>query len=82
MDMVILGSDEGGGSDIDGITGGVHGVAGGAEGVTSGIGSVEGTVGAGALMSAGILTGCGSSSCCGCGISGCSSLAGALGSTP
>ena len=77
MDMGILGSDEGGGSDIDGITGGVRGVAGGAEGATSSIGSVEGTAGAGALMSAGISTGCGSSGCSGCGISGCSAPIGA-----
>ena len=54
MDMAILGSDEGEGSHIDGITKGVRGVAGGAEGATSGIGSVEGTTGAGALKSAGI----------------------------
>ena len=80
--MVILGSDEGGGSNIDGITGGVHGVAGGAEGATSGIGSIEGTVGADALMSAGISIGCGSSGCCGCGIYGCSGPAGAPGSAP
>ena len=52
--MAILGSDEGGGSNIDGIIGGVHGVVGGAEGATSGIGYVEGTTGAGTLMSAGI----------------------------
>ena len=61
--MAILGSDEGGGFDIDGIIGGVRGVAGGAEGATSGIGFVEGIVGAGALMSASISTGCGSSGC-------------------
>ena len=52
--MAILGSDEGGGFDIDGITGGVHGVAGGANGATSGIGSIEGTARADALMSTGI----------------------------
>ena len=82
MDMAILGSDEGGGSDIDGITEGVHGVTGGAEGATSGIGSIEGIVGADALMSAGISIGCGSSGCSGCGISGCSSPVGAPGSAP
>ena len=65
MDMAILGSNEGEDSDIDGITWGVHGVAGGAKGETSGIGSVEGTIGVGALMSAGISTDCGSSSCFG-----------------
>ena len=81
MDMEILGSDEEKGSDVAGITGGVHGVVGRAEGATSGIGSVEGTAGAGALMSAGISTGCGSSGCSGCGISGCSAAAGVLGST-
>ena len=80
--MAILGSNEGGGSDIDGITEGVRGMAGGAEGATSGIGSIEGTVGVDALMSAGISTGCGSSGCSGCGISGCSSPAGAPGSAP
>ena len=54
MDMVILGSDDREGSDIDGITRGVRGVAGGAEGATSGIGSIKGTVGADTLMSIGI----------------------------
>ena len=52
--MGILGSNEGDGSDMGRITGGVCGVAGGAEGATSGIGSIEATIGAGALMSAGI----------------------------
>ena len=75
MDIAILGSDEGEGSDVARITGGVCGVAGGAEGATSGIGSVKGTVGAGALMSAGISTGCGFSGCSGCGLSGCSAPA-------
>ena len=70
--MVVLGSNEEEGSDIAGITGGVRGVVGGAEGVTSSIGFVEGTVGAGALMSVGISTSCGSS-----GYSGCSSPVGA-----
>ena len=69
MGIAILGSDEGGGSDVAGITGGVRGVAGGAEGATSSIGS------AGALMSAGISTGCSSYGC-----SGCSAPGGALGS--
>ena len=50
MDMAILDSDEVGGSDVAGITGGVCGVAGEVEGVTSGIGSV----GAGGLVSVGI----------------------------
>ena len=50
MDIAILGSDEGEGSDVAGIIGGVRCVAGGVEGATSGIGSVEGTAGAGALM--------------------------------
>ena len=80
MDMAILGLDGGGVSNVDGITGRLPGLAGGAEGATSGIGPVEGTVGAGALMSAGISTDYGSSGCSGCGISGCSSLAGAPGS--
>ena len=70
--MAILGSDERGGSDIDGITGGVPGVAGGAEGVTSGIGAV-GT---------GISTSCGSSGCSECGIFRCSSPVGAPSSAP
>ena len=78
--MVVLGSNEEEGSDIVGITGGVCGVAGRAEGVTSGIGSVEGTAGAGALLSVGVSMGCGSSGCSGCGISGCSTPAGAPGS--
>ena len=82
MDMGILGSDEGDGSDMGGITGGVRGVAGGAEGATSGIGSIEGTAGAGALMSAGISIGCGSSGCSGCGISRCSGPIGAPSSVP
>ena len=82
MDIAILGSDEGEGSDVVGITWGVRGVAGGAEGATSGIGSVEGTVGAGALMSVGISIGCGSFGCSRCGISGCSGPIGAPGSAP
>ena len=80
MDMAILGLDGGGDSNVDGITDGVLGVAGGAEGVTSGISPVEGTVGESALMSAGILTGYGSSDYSGRGISGCSAPAGAPGS--
>ena len=74
--MAILGSDEGEGSDVAGITGGVCGVAGRAEGVTSGIGSVE------APMSVGISTGYGSSGCSRCGISGCSGPTGPPGSAP
>ena len=81
MDMAILDSDGGGGSDVASITSGVPGVAGGAEGATSGIGPVEGTVGAGALVSTGISTGCNSFGCSGCGISGCSGPGGAPGST-
>ena len=61
MDMAILDSNGGGGSDVAGTTGGVPGMAGGAKDATSGIGPVEGTAGAGALMSVGISTGCGSS---------------------
>ena len=78
--MAIPDSDGGGGFDVDGITGGVPGVAGGAEGAPSGIGPVEGTIGTGALMSAGISTGCGSSRCSRCGIYGCSGPVRALGS--
>ena len=78
--MEIPDSDRGGGFDVDGITGGVPGVAGGAEGAPSGIGPVEGTVGTGALMSAGISTGYRSSGCSGCGISRCSGPARAPGS--
>ena len=81
MDMAILDSDGGGGSDVVGTTGRVPGVAGGAEGATSSISLVEGTSKAGALMSASISTSCGSSKCYGCGISGCSGPAGAPGST-
>ena len=81
MDMAILDSDGGGGSDVDGITGGVPGVARGSEGATLGIGPIEGIVGAGALMSIGISTGCGSFGCSGHGLSGCFGLAGAPGST-
>ena len=77
MDIAILGSDEGDGSNMGGITGGVRGVAWGAEGATSSIGSAEGTAGAGAVLSAGISTGCGFSGCSGCGISGCSGPVGA-----
>ena len=78
MDIAILGSDEGDGSDMGGITGGVRGVAGGAKDTTSGIGSV----GVGTLMSSGISTGYGSSGCSRCGISGCSAPVGAPGSAP
>ena len=60
--MVVLGSNEEEGSDIAGITGGGRGV----------VGSAEGTAGAGALVSAGVSMGCGSS--------GCSTPAGAPGS--
>ena len=80
MDIAILGSDEGNGSDMGGITGRVRGMEGGTEGATSGIGLVEGTIGAGALMSAGISTGYGSSDCSRCGMSGCSAPVGAPGS--
>ena len=80
MDMAILDSDGGGGSDVDGTIGGVPGVAGGVESATLGIGPVKSTAGVGALMSAGISTNCGSSGCSRCGISGCSGPAGAPGS--
>ena len=79
--MAILDSDGGGGSYVAGTIGEVPGVAGGTEDATSSIGPVEGTVGVGALMSAGISIGCGSFGCSGCGLSGCSGLVGALGST-
>ena len=79
MDMAILDSDGGGGSNVADTTSGVPSVAGRAEGATSGIGPVEGTVGAGALMSIGISTSCGSFGCSGYGISGCSGQAGAPG---
>ena len=80
MDMEILYSNGGGGSDVVGTTGGVPGVAGGAKYETLGIGPIEGTAGAGALMSAGISTGHGSSGCFGYGLSRCSGSAGAPGS--
>ena len=79
MDMAILDSDGGGGSDVDGITGGVPGVAGRVEGATSGIGPVEGITGAKTLISVGISTCYGFSRCSGCGIFGCSSPTGAPG---
>ena len=60
MDMAILDLD-GWGLDAAGITSGGPRVAWEAKDVTSGIGPIEGTVGAGALMSVGISTGCGSS---------------------
>nr|CAN68442.1 hypothetical protein VITISV_008868 [Vitis vinifera] len=82
MDMEILNSGGGEGSDVDGITSGVSGVVGGVEGVTSGIGSIEGTARVGALMLAGISTGYGSFGCFGYGISGCSGLVGVPGSAP
>ena len=78
--MVVLGSNEEEGSDVVGITRGSRGVAGEAEGATSGIDSVEGTAGAGALVSAGVSMGCGSCGCSTCGIPGCSTPAGATGS--
>ena len=74
MDIAILGSDEGDGSNMGGIIGGVCGVAWGVEGATSGIGSVEATAGAGGIMLASISTGCG--------YSGCSGPTGAPWSTP
>ena len=81
MDMAILDLDGGEGSDVASTTGGVPSVAGGAEGATSGIGPIEGTVGAGALVFAGISTGLNSSGCSSYGISRCSSPVGALRST-
>ena len=66
MGITILSSDEGDGSNVAGITGIACGVAWGAEGATSRIGSIEATVGAGGVMSAGISTGYGSSGCSGC----------------
>ena len=75
--MEILYSNGGGGSDVVGTTGGVPGVAGGAKYETLGIGPIEGTAGAGALMSAGISTDRGSSRCSGCGLSGYSGAVGA-----
>ena len=65
--MATLDSD-GWGSDGAGTTGGVPGVAWGAEGATSVIGPVEGTAGAGALMSVSNSTGYGFSRCFGCGL--------------
>nr|CAN80159.1 hypothetical protein VITISV_034911 [Vitis vinifera] len=57
--MAILDSDGGGGSYVAGTIGEVPGVAGGTEDATSSIGPVEGTVGVGALMSAGgMASGC------------------------
>ena len=85
MDVAILGSDEGGGSTVNGITGGVYGVAGRAEGATSGMGFGEATTGgawAGGVISTGISTTRGSSGCSRCGIFGCSSPAGAPWSAP
>ena len=78
--MVVLGSAEEEGCDVDEKTGEGCGVAGEAEGATSGMGSAEGTTGAGALVSAGVSMGCGSCGCSTCGIPGCSTLAGAPGS--
>ena len=64
MGIAILGSAEGDGSDMGGITGGVYGVAWGVEDETSGIGSVGATAGAGSWVSVGMSTG--SSGCSGC----------------
>ena len=66
MDIVILGIDQGDGSDVAGITGEVCGVVGGAEGATSGIGSTGAAWAGATLMSVGISTGCGSPGCYGC----------------
>ena len=63
--MAILDSDGRGGSYVAGTIGEVPGVAGGTEDATSSIGPVEGTVGVGALMSAGISTDRGSYGCSG-----------------
>ena len=71
--MVVLGSAEEEGCDVAEKTGEGCGVAGETEGATSGMGSAEGTTGAGALVSAGVSMGCGSS--------GCSTPARATGST-
>ena len=55
-------------------------MAGVAEDATLRIGPIEGTAGAGALISVGISACCGSFGCSGYGISGCSGPTGALGS--
>ena len=81
MDMAILDSDGGGGSDVACTTGGVPSVPGGAEDATSSIGPVEGTAGAGALMSACISTGRGSSRWFGYGVSRSFGAVGAPGCT-
>ena len=76
--MVILNLD-GGGADVAGTIGGVPGVVGGVEDVAPGVSTVDGTAGAGVMISVGISACC---TCCGCssyGIFGCSILAGAPG---
>ena len=54
-------------------------MTGGAEDPTLGVGPVEGTIGAGDMISVSISTYCGSSGCFGCSIVGCTGPAGAAG---
>ena len=71
--MVIEDSD-GGDADVAGTTGGASRVVGGAEDVASGMGTVEGTAGAGGMISVGI------SACCAYyAYGGCSSYGGCRG---
>ena len=62
MDMVILNLD-GGGADVAGTIGGVPGVVGGVEDVASSVSTIEGTAGAGPMISVGISAYC---TYCGC----------------
>ena len=59
--MVILDLD-GGGADVAGTIGGVPGMVGGVEDVAPGVSTVDGTAGAGAMISVGISACC---TCCG-----------------
>ena len=77
--MVIEDSD-GGGDDVAGTTGRASRVVRRADDVALGVGTVEGAVGAGGMISAGISAYCAYCGCLSCGISGGAGLVGASGS--
>ena len=76
--MVIEDLD-GGGADVAGTTGGALGVVRRAEDVALGVGTAEGAVGAGGMISVGILACCACGGCSFCGGSGGAGISGATG---
>ena len=75
--MVIVDSD--GGVDVASTNGGVPRVVGGVEDVASSVSTIEGTTGAGPMISIGISTYCTYCGCSSYGIFGCAGLVRVLG---